>query len=70
MRAVKTLQSSNGASGEDIPKQEPTFHGTARESGESRVDGNILKRAKKECETDYKTPARREIKVVKALRVS
>jgi hypothetical protein len=64
------LQSSNGNTGEDIPKQEPTFSGTARESGESRVNGNILKRAKKECETDYKTLARSETKVVKVLRVS
>jgi hypothetical protein len=69
MRAVKKQQSSNSYI-EDIPDQEPTSSGTARESGESRLDGDMRKRANKECEADYKTLARRETKVVKVLRVS
>jgi hypothetical protein len=67
IRASKKRQSSNGNT-EDIPNQEPTAIGS-RESGESRVDGDLLrKRANKEPETDYKTLARRETKVVNVLR--
>jgi hypothetical protein len=53
---------------EDIPIQEPTPPGS-RGSGESRVGGDLRKRAKKNIETDYKTLARRETKIVNVLRV-
>jgi hypothetical protein len=67
------LQSSN-SNIENIPHQEPTFTGTittttTTESEESRVDGDLRKRANKECDTDNKTLARRETKVVNVLRV-
>jgi hypothetical protein len=65
MTAVKMLQSTN-SNIEDIPNQEPPF--TARESGESRVDGDMQQRANKERETDSGTLAKRETKVVKMLR--
>jgi hypothetical protein len=67
MRAFKKRQSSESDI-ENIPNQEPTSPGTTRESGESRVDGDLRKRASKECETDYKTLARRETKAVNVLR--
>jgi hypothetical protein len=60
MRTFKKRQSSNNDI-EHITNQEPTAPG----SRESRVDGDL----NKECETDYKTLARRETKVVKVLRV-
>jgi hypothetical protein len=76
MRAIKKRQNSN-RNIEDIPSnQEPTFTGTTtttttttRESGESRCNGDLRKRANKECETDYKTLAKRETKAVSVLRV-
>jgi hypothetical protein len=67
MRAVEKQQSRN-SNIEDIPNQEPTSP-RSRGSGESRVDGDMRKRAKKERETDYKTLARRETKIVNVLRV-
>jgi hypothetical protein len=67
MRAFKKRQSSN-SNMEDIPNQEPISPGN-RESGESRVDGALRKRANKDCELDYKTLARRETKVLNVLRV-
>jgi hypothetical protein len=77
MRAFKKRQSSNSNIENIIPNQEPTPFGTAtptpttaaRESGESRVNGDLRKSANKECETDYKRLARRETKAVKVLRV-
>jgi hypothetical protein len=66
MRAFTKRQSSNSNT-EDIPNQEPPSPVT-RESGESRVDGALRKRENKECETDYKTLARRETKAVNVLR--
>jgi hypothetical protein len=66
-RAFKKRQSRN-SNMEDIPNQDPTAFPGSRESGESRVDGALRKRANKECETDYKTLARRETKVLNALR--
>jgi hypothetical protein len=70
MRAFKKRQSSKSNSNiEVIPNQEQACPRTTRESGESRVDGALRKRANKECETDYKTLARRETKVVNVLRV-
>jgi hypothetical protein len=69
MRAFKKRQSSN-SNIVNIRNQEPNSPGTTRESGEPRVDGDLLrKRANKERETDYKTLARRETKVVNVLRV-
>jgi hypothetical protein len=67
MRAFKKRQSGN-SNIEDIPNREPTTPGS-REIRESRVDGALRKRANKGCETDYKTLARRETKVVKVLRM-
>jgi hypothetical protein len=70
MRASKKRQSTSTSNSntEDIPNQEPTAIGS-RGSGESRVDGDLLRnRANKEPETDYKTLARRETKVVNVLR--
>jgi hypothetical protein len=67
MRAFKKQQSGN-SNILDIPNQEPTAPGS-RESRESRGDIDMRKRPNKECETDYKTLARRETKVVKVLRV-
>jgi hypothetical protein len=75
MTAVHMLQSSNSNSNiENIPNQEPTFTGTTttsttRESEESRVNGDLRKRANKECETDYKRLAERETNAVNVLRV-
>ena len=72
MRAVKKRQSSNRNIEDIPPNQERTFTGlttTTRESGESRVNGDLRKRANKECETDYKTLAKRETKIVNVLRV-
>jgi hypothetical protein len=68
MRAFKKRQSSD-SNIENIPNREPTSPGTTRESGESRVNVDLRKRANKECETDYKRLARRETKAVNVLRV-
>jgi hypothetical protein len=54
---------------EVIPNQEPTFIETTGESEESRVVGDLRKRAKKDSETDYNSLARRETKAVNVLRV-
>jgi hypothetical protein len=67
MRAFKKRQTSI-SNIEVIPNQE-TISGSRGESEESRVDGDFRKRANKESETDYKTLARRETKVVKVFRV-
>jgi hypothetical protein len=61
MRAFKKQQQSSTRNTGDIPHQEPTAP-TSRESSDLR------KRANKECETDYKTLARRETKAVNVLR--
>jgi uncharacterized protein (UPF0333 family) len=67
MSAVKKRQSSKTTI-EAFSNQEPTSP-RSRGSGESRVDCDLRKRAKEDCETDYKTLARRETKIVSALRV-
>jgi hypothetical protein len=69
MKVVEKQQSHDNNI-EDIPDQEPTSTGKARESEESRVDGDMRKQQKKDCEPDDKTLARGETKVVKVLRVS
>jgi hypothetical protein len=68
MRAFKKRQTSI-SNIEVIPNQETASSGSRGESGESRVDGDFRKRANNDCDTDYKTLARRETKVVKVLRV-
>jgi hypothetical protein len=68
MRAFKKKRQSSNKNIEDITNQEPTAPGS-REIRESRVDGDLRKPANKECETDYKTLARRETKGVKVLGV-
>jgi hypothetical protein len=67
MRVVKKRQSSsiNIAA---IPNEEPTSSGSRRSSESYRVDGDLRKRAKKDCEADYKTLARTETKIVNVLR--
>jgi hypothetical protein len=68
MTAVKKRQSRN-SNIEDIPDQEPTSSESNRGEGyESRVDGDLRKRANNDCEMDYKAVARTETKVVKMLR--
>jgi hypothetical protein len=68
MRAVVKKRQSSNSNIEDIPNQEPTSPKSIG-SGESRVDGDMRKRAKKNCEPDYKTLARKETKAVNVLRV-
>jgi hypothetical protein len=68
MRVFKKRQSSDTGI-ESIPCREPTSPGTTRESGESRVNGDLRKRANKESDTDFKRLARRETKAVNVLRV-
>jgi hypothetical protein len=67
MRAFKKRQSSN-SNVKAISNQEPTSSGSRGEREESRVDGDLRKRANNDCETDYKTLARRETKAVNVLR--
>jgi hypothetical protein len=62
MRAFEKRQQSSTSSMEDISNQEPT-------SPTNRESSDLRKRANKECETDYKTLARRETKAVNVLRV-
>jgi signal transduction histidine kinase/CheY-like chemotaxis protein len=68
MRAFKKGQISNGNI-EVISNQEPTSSESRGESEESRVDGDMRKRANDDCETDYETLAGRETKIVNVLRV-
>jgi hypothetical protein len=67
MRAFSKRQSSR-SNIEDIPR-EGSASTRNLPSGESQVEGDLRKRANKECETDYKTLARNETKVVNVLRV-
>jgi hypothetical protein len=66
MSAVKKRQSSK-INMKATPPEEPASH-RSRGGGESRLDGDLRRRAKKDCETDYKTLARRETKIVNVLR--
>jgi hypothetical protein len=68
MRAVVKKRQSSNSNIKDIRSEEPTSP-KSRGSAESRVDGDLRKRANKECDTDYKTLARRETKAVNVLRV-
>jgi hypothetical protein len=68
MRAFKKRQGSISDI-EVIPNQEPTSPGTTTESGAARVDGDLRKRANKDCQRDYKTLARSATKAVNVLRV-
>jgi hypothetical protein len=71
MRASEKRQSSNRSNIENGPNQDPASPGRRRREGgeESRVYGNLRKRANKESATDYKALARRETKAVNVLRV-
>jgi hypothetical protein len=62
MKSFKKRQQSSTSITEDIPNQEPT-------SPTNRESSDLRKRANKECETDYKTLARRETKALNVLRV-
>jgi hypothetical protein len=68
MRAVKMRQISRNTI-ETLPNDQGTTSFRSRGRRESRVDGGLRIRAKKDFETDYKTLARRETKIVSALRV-
>jgi hypothetical protein len=71
MRASEKRQSSNRSNIENGPNQDPASPGRRRREGgeESRVYGNLRKRANKESASDYKALARRETKAVNVLRV-
>jgi hypothetical protein len=68
MRAFKKRQGSISDINV-ILNQEPTSPGTKIESGAARVDGDLRKRADKDCKRDYSTLARSATKAVNVLRV-